>query len=150
GSAVTLTATVVATAPGSGTPVGSVTFKNGATVLGTVPVNGSGVAVLTTTALPIGNASITASFGGNNGYLPSASAAVAHLVFGWGTGTGTFVIGNNNAVLNASVNFWGSQWWKNNSLTGGSAPSSFKGFAAGVSPTMPPAVGGTWTSRPGN
>ncbi len=37
GQLVTLTATVRSVAPGSGMPVGTVTFKDGATVLRTVP-----------------------------------------------------------------------------------------------------------------
>ncbi len=54
-----------------------------------------------------------------------------------------FVIGNGNASVGATVNFWGAQWWKNNSLQVAeapadlSAPSSFKGFAASLDPTTP-------------
>src|SRR5439155_1298694 len=39
GQAVTFTATVNVTAPGAGTPTGTVTFKDGNTVLGTTPLN---------------------------------------------------------------------------------------------------------------
>jgi hypothetical protein len=64
---------------------------------------------------------------------------------------GTFVIGNltYQAVLAnpAPVTFWGAQWWKLNSLSGGSGPASFKGFE-----DMPslPACGQNWTTDPGN
>ncbi|KJY40399.1 hypothetical protein VR41_15060, partial [Streptomyces sp. NRRL B-1568] len=45
GEAKTLTATVTATAPGAGTPTGTVDFFDGATLLGTGTLN-SGVATL--------------------------------------------------------------------------------------------------------
>jgi hypothetical protein len=60
-----------------------------------------------------------------------------------------FVIGDNNAIVGNQVTFWGAQWAKANSLSGGSASSSFKGFANVTSPA-PAACGGTWTSDPGN
>ena len=48
GQSVTLTATVVRIPAGSGTATGTVTFKDGATTLGTGTLNGSGVATFTT------------------------------------------------------------------------------------------------------
>jgi len=45
--------------------------------------------------------------------------------------------------------FWGAQWAKDNSLSGGPAPSSFKGFADSTTPD-PPTCGGSWKSDPGN
>jgi hypothetical protein len=60
-----------------------------------------------------------------------------------------FVIGDNNAVVGSQVTFWGAQWAKLNSLSGGSASSSFKGFANSTS-SDPATCGGTWTSDPGN
>jgi hypothetical protein len=60
---------------------------------------------------------------------------------------GDFVIGNLNAAIGTHVTFWGAQWWKLNSLTGGSAPAAFKGFED----TPPsPTCGQTWTTDPGN
>ncbi len=61
---------------------------------------------------------------------------------------GSFVIGDGNAAVGTSVTFWGAQWWSANSLSGGLAPASFKGFAD--TPSAPPACGETWSSRPGN
>ena len=78
GSPVTLTATVTCTAAGGGcSPVntGSVTFKNGATTLGSAAVNGSGVATFITSALPVGNDSLTASHGASGKWLASNSSA---------------------------------------------------------------------------
>ena len=62
---------------------------------------------------------------------------------------GSFVIGDGNAAVGNRVTFWGAQWAKRNSLSGGPAPASFKGFANSTSPN-PPNCGGTWTSNPGN
>jgi hypothetical protein len=62
---------------------------------------------------------------------------------------GSFVIGDRNAVVGQKVTFWGAQWAKQNSLSGGPAPASFKGFADSTSPN-PPVCGGTWKSDPGD
>jgi hypothetical protein len=60
--------------------------------------------------------------------------------------TGSFVIGDLDAVVGNHVTFWGAQWWKLNHLSGGRAPASFKGFANCSNPPC----GGTWQSDPGN
>ena len=60
-----------------------------------------------------------------------------------------FVIGDQNAVVGNHVTFWGAQWAKENSLSGGRAPASFKGFAKSTSTTTPE-CGGTWKGDPGN
>ncbi|MGO9488499.1 MAG: hypothetical protein ACLQBB_05670 [Solirubrobacteraceae bacterium] len=60
---------------------------------------------------------------------------------------GNFVIGNQSAIVGAPVTFWGAQWWKLNSLSGGSAPPAFKGFADTV---LPPTCGGVWSTDPGD
>ena len=62
GQPVTLTATVSTT--GVGTPTGSVEFFDGATSLGTVALNASGAATLTTSNLAIGTRTITARYAG--------------------------------------------------------------------------------------
>jgi len=61
---------------------------------------------------------------------------------------GNFVIGDESAAILSPVTFWGAQWSKVNSLSGGSAPAAFKGFADTVS--APPACGTSWSTRPGN
>jgi hypothetical protein len=61
---------------------------------------------------------------------------------------GSFVIGNSSASIGSSVTFWGAQWWKLNSLTGGPAPASFKGYANSFE--GPPVCGLPWTTDPGN
>ena len=51
---VTITATVNVLAPAVGTPTGAVIFWDGATVLGTAPLNASRKATFTTSALAVG------------------------------------------------------------------------------------------------
>jgi len=60
GQSVDFKATVVST--GGGTPTGSVTFKDGTTELGTLTLNGSGAATLTTSALTVGSHPVTATY----------------------------------------------------------------------------------------
>lgn len=61
---------------------------------------------------------------------------------------GQFVIGDlANMAGGVTVNFWGSQWQKNNPMSGGAGPNAFKGFENG---NTLPACGSTWTSQPGN
>jgi hypothetical protein len=69
------------------------------------------------------------------------------LVFAFAPGGGSFVIGDKNSATGTHVLFWGAQWWKNNSLSGGSAPASFKGFAE--NPATPICKTG-WSTDPGN
>jgi hypothetical protein len=63
---VILTATVSGDAPNSNTPVGSVSFYDGASLLATVNLNSHGVANYVTDALTAGSHSLTASYGGFN------------------------------------------------------------------------------------
>lgn len=72
-------ATFRASVTTTGTPTGTVTFKDGAATLGTAPVVG-GVATFTTSALGAGVHSITATYLGDSTHAPSASSAVIHTV----------------------------------------------------------------------
>ena len=72
GTSVTLTATVAST---DGTPGGSVTFLSGTTVLGTGTLNSSGVATLSTTTIPGGTDSLTATYPATGNFATSTSAA---------------------------------------------------------------------------
>jgi len=65
---------------------------------------------------------------------------------------GTFVVGDLSVgpvaqSVGEPVTFWGAQWWKDNSLSGGHGPAEFKGFED--SPATP-TCGDNWTARPGN
>jgi hypothetical protein len=87
--------------------------------------------------------------GGRRAVALGALSALASLVFAASAAAqGSFVIGDGNAAVGSSVTFWGAQWWQENSLSGGLAPASFKGFADTVSSS--PSCGETWTTRPGN
>jgi MBG domain (YGX type)/Bacterial Ig-like domain (group 3)/PQQ enzyme repeat len=72
GANVTLTATVSSSA---GTPGGVVTFFSGSTTVGTGTLNGSGVATLNTTTLPIGTDAVSASYATTGNFAASMSAA---------------------------------------------------------------------------
>jgi len=73
GQSVTFTATVAANAPGSGTPAGSVTFKNGSTTLGTVTLSG-GTASNSTARLATGLDTITATYKGSSSFITSSAS----------------------------------------------------------------------------
>src|SRR5262249_35278096 len=79
GQAVTLSATVSPVAPATGVPTGTVTFRDGATVLGSATlVNGS--ASLSVSTLAVGAHSLTATYNGAGNFLASTSAAVTQNV----------------------------------------------------------------------
>jgi CSLREA domain-containing protein len=73
---VTLTATVSVVAPGSGTRTGTVTFYDGATLLGSAVVtNGVATLALGSTALAVGPHAITAVYGGDANFFGSSGSA---------------------------------------------------------------------------
>ena len=84
GQTVTFTATVAAVAPGSGTPTGTVAFKDGSTPItctgGTQTLNGSGVATCQLPFSSAGARSIVATYGGSTNYLTSSSASLSQNV----------------------------------------------------------------------
>jgi hypothetical protein len=90
GTTVTLTALVSAS---SGTPTGTVTFYAGTTPLGTGTLNASGVATLSTTALPVGTDSVSAVYGGSTSFTGSTSPTVKVTV--------TSVLGATTTTLSA-------------------------------------------------
>ncbi len=69
GQPVTITATLSATVPTT-TATGNVTFSIGTTTVGTAPLTG-GVATLTTSALPVGEDNLTASYPGDANFAAS-------------------------------------------------------------------------------
>jgi alpha-tubulin suppressor-like RCC1 family protein len=76
---VTFTATVAAVSPGSGTPAGQVTFKNGETIMGTGTLS-AGVATYQTDTLAAGAHTITALYPGNDNFLNSTSGVLTQTV----------------------------------------------------------------------
>jgi hypothetical protein len=70
GQSVTFTATVIPVSPGTGTPTGTVTFRDGTTVLATESLV-NGVATFTDTSLTVGTHAISATYNGATGYVTS-------------------------------------------------------------------------------
>ena len=82
GATLHLTANV-SLAPGAtadGTLTGSVTFRDGSTVVGTLAINSSGQAILAISTLSVGSHSLTASFAGSTNYAASTSPVVNQTV----------------------------------------------------------------------
>jgi hypothetical protein len=77
---VTFTATVTTSTPAGGVPTGTVTFRDGATSLGTATLNASGLASLTTASLSVGTHSITAEYSGDVNRNASTSPALDQMV----------------------------------------------------------------------
>jgi hypothetical protein len=102
-----------------------------------------------------GTVPVTVTFGGNSYYQSSSSSATettASL-----PSSGDFVVGNLTADGTATgspktgttVDFWGSQFWKNNSFSGVvNAPASMKGYIDSAPQLVCPTP--NWTSDPGN
>ena len=104
-------------------------------------------------SVPLGPETVNASFPGDAYYQP-ATASTTAIVFAFPS-TGVFTLGNLTAASagSAPVTWWGSNWQQLNSLSGGTAPPAYKGFADTVKlPTTTPAAfcTKTWTSSPGN
>ncbi|HEX4677702.1 MAG TPA: Ig-like domain-containing protein [Gaiellaceae bacterium] len=78
-------------------------------------------------AASLGSSTFAATFAGDTYYLPS-SATRSTIVCAFPSG-GSFVIGDRES---GSVTFWGSQWSRQNQLSRGDAPSSFKGWTPGA------------------
>jgi uncharacterized repeat protein (TIGR01451 family) len=138
--------TLVSATSSQGTCSGTVTCN-----LGSISSGGSAtIAIVANVTAPCGSTlDNTATVSGDQPDPNSSnnSSSASAFVFCVVAGGGNFVIGDNNAAVGTSVTFWGAQWPKLNSLTGGAAPASFKGFAK-----SPPTVtcGTDWTTSPGN
>src|SRR5206468_2326324 len=98
GQAVTFTASVTVTAPGAGTPSGTVTFQDGATLLGTGTLNGAGQAAFSTTTLAAGTHAITAVYAGDTNFNGSASGTLSQVVGQADTTTALSSSANPSAV----------------------------------------------------
>ncbi|HEY6875197.1 MAG TPA: Ig-like domain-containing protein [Candidatus Dormibacteraeota bacterium] len=107
----------------------------------------SGMATFTYSSSVTGTDSLQASVSNAVGFTRTSNLAMVTWIFPFAPGGGSFVVGDKNATTGSSVEFWGAQWAKLNSLTGGPAPRSFKGFA---DEPATPACGQTWSAEPGN
>jgi hypothetical protein len=95
---------------------------------------------------PLGPNTLTADFAGDAYYLPS-TATRSVIVFSWTPG-GNFVIGDGNDTPGATATFWSDTWNQQNTISGGIAPSSFKGFSN--LPSGKTTCGGSWSTGGGN
>jgi uncharacterized repeat protein (TIGR01451 family) len=138
--------TFISAASSQGSCSGTVTCQ-----LGTVANGGTAsISIVVRVTAPCGSTlTNTATVSGDEsdrdtGNNTSSSSTFVYCVAPSG---GNFVIGDNNAAIGTSVTFWGAQWSTLNSLTGGGAPASFKGFEK-----TPPSVAcdTSWTSSPGD
>ncbi|HWB21462.1 MAG TPA: MBG domain-containing protein, partial [Gaiellaceae bacterium] len=108
----------------------------------TAVTNSSGIAKCTVTApSQLGPTSATATFAGDSSYAGSTDTNSV-IVYANAPHGCSFVVGDHSDSGN--VNFWGPQWWKNNKLSGGSAPSSFKGYTSSWD------GGSSWNTGPGD
>jgi Big-like domain-containing protein len=117
--------------------------------------NASGVASCTVSTASLGSSqALTADFAGDAFYLASSDHSKTAVVFAFPS-SGAFALGDTTASTagSSTVTWWSSAWNQVNVLTGGQAPSAFKGFAAAVPlPTSSPATvcSASWTSSGGN
>jgi Bacterial Ig-like domain (group 3) len=139
----------------SGKPVTMTLGSGGSAQSCTATTDGSGTATcaISPVTVPLGPQPVTDNFAGDAFYKPASNLQSA-LVYA-NLANGSFVLGDMTAASALAttpapaVNWWGAQWWKNNQLSGGTAPAAFKGFANTLTPA-PAACGGTWTTDPGN
>jgi sugar lactone lactonase YvrE len=101
GQSVTLTATV-SPAP-TGSSLGTVSFYNGVTLLGSGNVNSSGVATFSIASLPAGADSLTAAYSGNATSATSTSSALTETVSALAGTTTTLAASPNPAVVGGTV-----------------------------------------------
>jgi uncharacterized protein (TIGR03437 family) len=103
GQAVTLTATVTSAAPATGVPSGTVTFAEGNTQLGTVVLNGSGVATQALPSLTVGAHTFTATYATDSRYAGSVTTLIQTVN---PAGTATALTSSSDAITKSqSVTF---------------------------------------------
>ncbi|HET7338652.1 MAG TPA: PKD domain-containing protein [Candidatus Dormibacteraeota bacterium] len=90
----------------------------------------------------LGPTQLGIGFAGDNFYS-SATLNTSVIVFAYAAG-GTFAVGDQSGP---TVTFWSARWATSNQLSGGSAPSDFKGFE---NSSGPPVCGAGWTTTPAN
>jgi len=112
---------------------------------GTVASNGSGFNVSGShTYSAVGSYTIKTYIADVGGSTANATSTLQGYSYVAGGG---FTIGDQSAGVGSNVTWWGSQWSTANKLTGGTAPSGFKGFENSAAN---PTCGTNWTSSGGN
>jgi hypothetical protein len=159
GSPTTCTATVTDTAAtGETSPTGTVSFTtSGAGTFSSSSCNvaGSGSSASCSVTYtpsaspsnPVRSDTITAGYGGDTTHASSSGQTTVAVLSISLLARGSFVIGDTTPT-SSTVTFWGAQWSTLNSLSAGSAPAAFKGFA-GNTPSKPPQCGDHWSTDAG-
>lgn len=101
GQPVTFNATVSPVSAGAGTPSGMVTFQDGGTIIGQVPLNSSGGASISVSNLPLGSHNLTATYASDVQFAASAGS-VTHMVQ---SGTSTTVTSSSPSSFGQAVVF---------------------------------------------
>jgi hypothetical protein len=138
GTAINLTATV-AEVGGSSVPTGTVSFKDGTTALGSMTLNGTGIAVYTTSTLSVGAHSITAAYGGDGANAASTSTAASVTVTAAAAPTVTISVAPTSIVLGQSATLT----WSATNATACTASNAWTGTEAvsGTQAVTPTAAG---------
>jgi hypothetical protein len=128
GQTVTLTGTVTST---SGTPTGKVNFMDGAALLASVTLDGSGTATFTTSSLSVGTHSLQAIYPGDGSFGSSISATVSQQVnapndfsISASPNSLTLVAGNSGSSTISTAVISGSAGTVNLSVSGAPAGAS--------------------------
>jgi IPT/TIG domain/Bacterial Ig-like domain (group 3) len=122
--------------------------------LATTDASGNASCPISSVTGPLGPQTVGASFAGDAHYQPATATKTA-IVFAFPS-TGVFTLGDltvNAATPSTTVTWWSNNWYLLNILSGGTAPSPFKGFVGTVTlPTTTPAnvCSGTWSTSGGN
>jgi hypothetical protein len=120
----------------------SISWGDGTSSAGTVSGTGPFAVAGTHAYAALGPYTVTTHICDVGGACADATSNV--LVYGTSAG-GYFVVGDRSDT--GPVTFWGARWEKANTLSAGSSPAAFKGFADN---TGNPVCGTTWSARPGN
>ena len=151
GTSPTVTATLVDTTDLESPIVGAdVNIELGSqSCTATTDVSGGASCTFPALTTPLGPRQLTATYAGDAEHLPATDAQEI-TVFAF-PDRGAFTLGDvtvAHATPTTTVTWWGGTWYKHNTLSGGSAPAFFNGFARDTSPS-PPNCAGTWKWRPG-
>jgi hypothetical protein len=106
GQAVTFTATVGIIAPGAGVPTGTVTFRDGnSVILGTAPVGRDGTATFTTSFAAAGSHAITAAYNGDSNFEVSRQGLTEQVNATTRQTTTSLLTSANPATVGQTVTF---------------------------------------------
>jgi hypothetical protein len=117
GQSVTFTITVMPQAPGAGVATGTVTLRLPKATLGIFSVDSTGHATFTTSGLPAGTNTITATYNGDRNFLTSVGAVV-QIVGAKAASTITLRSSQNPAAFGTAVTFTATVTGAGNTPTG--------------------------------